>query len=151
SFRIDGGLHLSVFPGIKAVVEKASLANASGGKAANMAEIGKLIVGLKLWPLLSRHFAVQHFELDAAVIHLEVLPNGTPNWKFDTIKPPAAGADGNGKPNSQLKELSVGEVKIVNGLITYDDLKTGKSYEISRITASTGLKSLDSPVKFAGK
>src|SRR5450432_1325162 len=71
TFKIDGSVHLSILPSLKAVVEKASLSNAAGGKAQDMAEVGKLSVGLKLIPLLSRHFEISSFVLEDAVIHLE--------------------------------------------------------------------------------
>lgn len=149
SFKIAGGVHLAVFPGIKAVVEKASLGNAPGGKADTMAEIGRMSVGLKLFPLLSRHFEISSFVLEDAVIHFETDANGKPNWKFDTAK--AETADSGAKGAQQVKEVSLGDVRVVNGLVTYDNAKTGARYELSRITASLGLPNLDSPFKLSGK
>jgi AsmA protein len=148
-FKINGKISLSVFPTIKAHIGDASLGNAPGGKAANMAEIGRLDAGLALFPLLSGHVQVTNFVLRDAVIHLEVEKDGTPNWQFAKgakTATPSESAPTTGGPS----QLSLGDVRLVNGLITYDDLKSGKSYEVKDINARVQLPSLDHPLKING-
>jgi AsmA protein len=150
SFRIAGGVKLEVLPRVHASLEKASLANAPGGKAPWMAEIGRLSVGLKLWPLLSRQVEISSFVLEDAVIHLEVDASGAPNWEFAAAKGTAAEDSVGGAKEAGVKEISLGDVRLVNAQVTYEDRKTGSSYEVSRIGAKIELPSLDAPFKLAG-
>jgi AsmA protein len=151
-FKIAGAVHLNVFPNVRATVEKASLANAAGGQAANLAEIGRFSAGLKLMPLLARRVEISSFVLEDAVIHLEVDAAGKPNWQFDTMKPASSAGGSNPAAGQvkQVKEISLGDVRFVNGSISFDNLKTGASYQLTKIAASVALPSLDAPFKLAG-
>jgi AsmA protein len=150
SFQIAGEVKLEVLPKVHASLEKASLANVPGGKAPWIAEIGRVSVGLKLWPLLARRVEISSFVLEDAVIHLEVDASGAPNWKFAPAQSAAAESSAGGAKDTGVKEISLGDVRLVNALVTYDDRKTGASYEVSRIGAKIELPSLDAPFKVAG-
>lgn len=149
AFKIDGEVKLAILPKLSASLEKASLANVEGGKAPAIAEVGRASVGLKLWPLLSRKFEITSFLLEDAVIHLEVDKKGNPNWKFEG----AGASDGSagGTKSAGASEVSLGDVRLVNGRLTYDDAKSGASYDLSRIGAKLALPSLDSPLKIDGE
>ncbi|MFZ1990278.1 MAG: AsmA family protein, partial [Alphaproteobacteria bacterium] len=148
SFKIEGDVSLSIFSTVKAKVEKASLGNMPGGVAPNMAEIGRLDVGLKLLPLLAHRAEITSFVLNDAVIHLEVDKDGKANWDFaKTKQPEQAQAPSASNP---LSELSLGDVRLVNGLVTYEDLKTGDKKELKNIDAKIELPNLDSPLKIDG-
>jgi AsmA protein len=150
SFNIAGAVKLEVLPKVHASLEKASLANAPGGKAPMMAEIGRLSVGLKLWPLLSRRVEISSFVLEDAVIHLEVDAAGAPNWKLGPVQSAASESSAGGAKDAGVKEISLGDVRLVNALVTYEDRKAGSNYEVSRIGAKIELPSLDAPFKLAG-
>ncbi|MFO1186144.1 MAG: AsmA family protein [Alphaproteobacteria bacterium] len=150
AFKIDGGVKLAILPKVSASLERAALANVDGGKAPAIAEIGRVSVGLKLWPLLARKFEITSFVLEDALIHLEVDQKGNPNWKFE-------GADktkessGDEAKSAKPSEVSLGDVRLVNGHVTYDDAKSGASYDLSRIGAKLALPGLDSPLKIDGE
>ncbi len=151
SFKIDGDVSLSVFPTVKAKVEKASLGNMPGGAAPNMAEIGRLDVGLKLFPLLAHRAEITSFVLNDAIIHLEVGKDGKANWDFpktQTQPEPQQAAAASGE--NPLQELSLGDVRLVNGLVTYENLQTGDKKEIKDINAKIELPNLDQPLKIDG-
>ncbi|HXZ67239.1 MAG TPA: AsmA family protein, partial [Alphaproteobacteria bacterium] len=118
TFKIEGDVSLSIFPTVKAKVEKASLGNMPGGVAPEMAEIGRLDVGLKLLPLLAHRAEITSFVLNDATIHLEVDKDGKANWDFAKTKQPQQQVQPSSASN-QLSELSLGDVRLVNGLVTY--------------------------------
>lgn len=149
AFRIDGAVKLAILPKVAASLEKASLANVDGGKAPAMAEIGRASVGLKLWPLLARKFEITSFVLEDAVIHLEVDQKGNPNWKFEGAD--KAESSESGTKSAKASEVSLGDVRLVNAHVTYDDAKSGATYDLSRIGAKLALPSLDSPLKIDGE
>jgi len=153
-FQINGPVSLRIFPTVEASVSAASLGNSPGGTAKDMADIGRLDVGLALFPLLSHHAEIKSFVLNDPVIHLEVDKSGKTNWNF-AAAPSAAGASAPtpSQPsagNNALSELSLGDVRLVNGLITYQNKETGGHYELSGINAKVALPSLDQPLKFDG-
>lgn len=150
TFKIDGDVSLSVFPTVKAKVEKASLGNMPGGSAPTMAEIGRLDVGLKLFPLLAHRAEITSFVLNDATIHLEVGKDGTANWNFPKTRQPEQAATPASSGENPLQELSLGDVRLVNGLVTYENLQTGDQKEIKNINAKIELPNLDQPLKIDG-
>ena len=77
--RIDGDFGISLFPTVRFSAGKVSLANARGGKAANMVSLDKLNVQVAILPLLSGTVVIDSFVLDKPVINLEVDAQGRPN------------------------------------------------------------------------
>ena len=157
--RIDGDFGISLFPTVKFTAGKVTLANAAGGKAANMVSLDKLNVQVAILPLLSGTVVIDSFVLDKPVINLEVDAQGRPNWGFTPAtadgKPAAASAaaKGEAKPAEGgvgLSGLQLGDVRLVGGRVAYSDAKTGVSHVIDDINMSVSLPSLTSPMAAKG-
>ena len=157
--RIDGEFSFSLLPTVQFTAGKVSLANAPGAKTPNMVSLDKLNVKVALLPLLHGAVQVDSFVLNKPVIDLEVDKEGRPNWQFQTAaaaakpaapkqpapKPAAGGGGGIG-----LKGLQLGDVRLVDGRISYSDARSGAAYTVDNINMTVSLPSLDSPMKADG-
>ena len=156
TLTIDGDVSLSVFPTIQLKASDVRFDNAPGGKAKHMATMGGLDVGLKLLPLLSRNVEVTSFVLSEPVIHLEVDRNGKANWEFEapdsatTGTASEPGEDGPGSGTTGLSNISLNDVRIEEGRVTYSNAQTGEAYDLSAMNAVARLPSLDKPLSFDG-
>ena len=154
---IRGDMRLSLLPRLELEAADVSFANAPGAAQPDMARLKKLLVQLQIWPLLSGRVRVDSFVLVEPVIHLEVDKTGRPNWVFAkaeaaapsggapaTAPAPAAGAPG------EIPEISLGDVRLDNGLLTYTDARSGRHVEISDINMTVSLPDMDSPAAAYG-
>ena len=89
-FAIEGPLEVRVFPVIAVSAEKVRLGNVPGGSQPQMVEIGKVVVRIRFWSLISGPPDVQLFELHDATALLEQGPDGKGNW---IMGPPEAEED----------------------------------------------------------
>ena len=157
--KIDGDFSLSVFPNVEIVAGKVSLENAAGGKAKTMVSLDRLTVRVALMPLLSGNLEVDAFVLNKPQINLEIDKNGKPNWDFakagasaggdKSTKSPSAAGEGSGGA-LPLSGIKLGDVRLVDGRITYSDARTGVSQRLDAINWQIALPSLSSPVDVNG-
>ncbi|HLG87809.1 MAG TPA: AsmA family protein [Alphaproteobacteria bacterium] len=154
--RIEGPLSFSILPSIAIDANNVALANAPGTAPKDMMTLGKLQVGLKLFPLLGGDVEIDKFVLVDPVVHLAIDKSGRPNWDFSTTPPqapPAAKPQAEAEVQSQaqsLRQLRLGEVELTNGTIDYSDARTGAHQEFSKIGLTVKLPSLDDPAAIDG-
>ncbi len=150
--RLDGPISLSAFPSIAVKLEKVALSNAPGGQAKDMVSLSRLDVELKLFPLLTGSVEIGRFILIDPVIALEVDRQGRPNWQFGEAAP-AASQTAPGKPaaGGGPGSISLGDVRIEKGQLSYTDLKTGTRQEIKDLGLMISLPSFSGPLKVDGK
>src|SRR5689334_7669502 len=80
ALKINGPLHVTLFPSLGVSAGNVTLANVPGGHAPYMATIGDLNVAVRFWPLLSGRVEVSEIVLDRPVIDLERDKTGRGNW-----------------------------------------------------------------------
>lgn len=159
--RIDGDFSFSILPNVEFTAGKVELANAKGASPANMVTLDKLKVRVALLPLLSGQVQVDSFVLDKPVIALSVDRNGVPNWQFEKKGPapaktapakqaPAAKPEAGGGGSSMLRGLTLGDVRIVDGKVSYADARTNKTYTLDDVNMKVSLPSLSSPMQLDG-
>jgi len=153
--RIDGEFAISLLPRVQFTAGKVSLANAPGGKAATMASLDRLDVRVAVFPLLSGTVVVDSFVLEKPVISLEVDAQGRPNWQFATAAAagkPAAPAEPSPKAGEGvgLAGLHLGDVRLVDGKVSYSDARTGTTYVADAINMKVSLPSPSSPMSADG-
>jgi AsmA protein len=149
TFTIEGDITLKLLPRVVLHVEQASLSNFEGGKHPLMARMDKASIGVNAIALLSRNVEITQFVLEAPELNLEVSKNGTPNWIF------SSGADEQSDENSEtstpsIDNVSLGDVRIVGGAVTYDNLQNGGTYSFSDVNMKLAMASLDSPFDARG-
>jgi len=153
--RIDGDFKLAVFPNVEFVAGKVSFGNAGGGKAKTMISLDRLAVRVGLMPLLSGDLQIDAFVLEKPRINLEIDKNGRPNWEFTTTssgggktsKSKAGSPTGGAMP---LSGVRLGDVRLVDGTITYSDARTGASHRLDSINWKIALPALSSPAEING-
>jgi AsmA protein len=149
--EIRGDFALSLLPRFELVAEDVVFANAPGATEPEMATLKSLLVQLQVWPLLSGEIKVDSFVLIEPVIHLEVDGDGRANWDFGKKhEPRAETAEREAPEDSDLAQISLGDVRLENGLVTYRDARSGQAIEISNINMTLSLPDVDGPVSAEG-
>jgi AsmA protein len=96
--------------------------------------------------------------LERPVINLEIDSQGRPNWEFASAEAggkPAAPAVPAGQPDrggdgAALRGLQLGDVRLVDGRLTYRDARSGVEQVVDDIDMSVSLPSLASPMAADG-
>lgn len=163
---IAGDVSISAWPALAANIGDVTFANAPGGKSENMATMKELRAELAIMPLLSGKVQVDEFVLREPVINLEIARNGTPNWQFEPAAAPADPApapqdtqsgggdttstDGSSGGGLAPTEVSLANMTIENGQISYSDAQSGAAYNFSDVDVTLNLPSLDEQLNVAG-
>ena len=147
---IDGPLKVSILPTPKIEATDLRLANVPGAADPDMARIGSLELRLALGPLLGGEIAVTGLEMVEPVIELQRLPDGRPNWLFESVPAPATGEGAAGEPESGLEMTRLDSATITNGTIVYHHADGRPSERIEGIDATLSARSLKGPFRGDG-
>lgn len=158
---IDGDVQLTILPNLAVTAEGVRFSNAPDGSAPEMATLESLRATVQLLPLIGGDIAIDEFVLVKPEILLEVNEQGRPNWQFGDAAAQAADAtatgdqaagdqSGGGGAVSALSGLSLGDVRIVEGKVTYIDRATDTREEITDLNLELSLPDIDSPFNAAG-
>src|SRR5260370_38275310 len=79
-------------------------------------------------------------------IVLETDANGVPNWQF---QPGAGAAQPTGAPAAGF-HLAVGELRIVQGTLSYTNPQSGQTFKAEEVAATASVGSLAGPMSIAG-
>jgi AsmA protein len=145
--RIDGDFKLGLFPRVEFVAGKVSLANAPKGQVKNMLTLDRLTVRVAVMPLLSGNLEVDTLVVDKPVINLEVNRAGKPNWQFAAAGKSAPAKSGG---SAGLSGIKLGDVRLVDGRVSYIDKKSGTTQKLGGINLKVALPSLSSPMRAEG-
>ena len=135
-------LGLSLRPTL--TVSGVSLANPLGFSRPAMATLERLDVKLALIPLLSRRIEIDQLVLVKPDIMLETNAQGRPNWQFTPQSSPNAPRTGTAAPQKSASAISVGDVRIENGTLTWRDDVTGRNAVLGLTSARATAASPDS-------
>lgn len=147
--RLAGDLKLSIFPAIGVQAGKVSVANAPGAREPLLASVENIVIGVALAPLLRREVQITRLVLDQPVINLEVDRSGAANWAFsrgDREAPVQAVGDAAEGGVS----VSIADVRLNDGRISYRDLKSGTSHVAEDIDMTVGLPAANAPLRLDG-
>ncbi|MGE0409619.1 MAG: AsmA family protein [Amphiplicatus sp.] len=142
---IGDGLRLKIIPQTAFRVEGLEIANEEGFAAPYLARVKAAEIGVKLIPLLSKSVVIDHFILTEPEINLARAADGRVNWNIAGGGKESAGAGG-----GEVKDLRLGDVRIIDGKATYADAQGGKNYEASDIDLAIRLDSLQEPLEANG-
>ena len=79
------------------------MANADWASEPDMVRVGKLDVGIELWPLLRKQVVQPWIRVEKPVIHAERDSNGRNNWTFES--PEKAGPEGQEREPMPLPKI----------------------------------------------
>jgi len=165
-FKIGGPASFTFFPSVGMRVRDVSLSAPPemGGEPLLSAE--SLDVGVRLWPLLRQQIVVDRLVLQKPVFNLRVDAQGRRSWDMAagaappvrfaqaattlTDAPMVVAANGERRHDIELGELSLGDVRIVDGTAHYSDERSGTSQQVTAIDADVQAPSLVRPVDAKG-
>ncbi|MEM9169846.1 MAG: AsmA family protein [Pseudomonadota bacterium] len=149
---IEGDVTFRLLPSLRFDVDGMSVGNPDGFDAPYFAKADSASLGVALVPLLSRDVRLTRFILDRPEIALVKRDDGAVNWIFGAPAPAAdeepgpAEADASEPGAAALSDLRLGDIRIVNGAVRYDDRSTGSTLAIADLNVNAVLKSLDQPL-----
>lgn len=186
---IRGPTSFTFYPAIGVTMSKVSLSAPPGMSAPPTVQMDRLLVSVKLLPLLSQQVAVNQLILTNPVFDLRVDAGGRKSWDFagsgvarpvrvaqaqtdtsndasdlppealDFMKnatdqkptPDAANRKSSGGTSvAALKELTLDDVRIVNGTLVYTDETAKSQEEVRPLNVKLSLKSLSRPLSASG-
>ena len=170
--KIAGPASFTFFPSIGVRVADVSLSAPPGMDGEPLFAAQSLDVGVRLWPLLRQEIVVDRLVLHKPIFNLRVDSQGRKSWDMASSAAPlrfaqaattltdvpasamTVAANTDEAPGSARKlsvaELSLGDVRIVDGTARYSDERDGTSREITAIDAEVQAPSLASPVDAKG-
>ena len=147
---LEGPIHLALSLQPTLTVQGASLSNPPGFSRPQMVTLQRLDLQLALLPLLHHQVDITRLVLVKPDILLEIDAHGHPNWQFtpeQTAPAPQSGASTGGATSST--SISVAEVRVQDGTITWRDDATGKSAVLSVSSLETSAASPDANMHLA--
>lgn len=148
---IKGETSLSVIPALAIELSDVSLSNPKGMRTGDTLSAQRMQVKLPLLPLISGELQLDQFVLTRPQISLLKDENGQVNWDFGGgSKNTQPGANTNSGAGPALSDISLGKIKIIEGLLTYQDQQTGSSQKMSNINVDVAMTSLSSPLSITG-
>ena len=143
---IDGPMKLSVFPVPRISAQQVHFANAAGATGAQMVDVRWIGASPSWLALLQGRVEVGRVTLYQPTIVLETDANGVPNWQF---QPGAGAVQPEGAPAAGF-HLALGELRIVQGTISYTNPQSGQTFKAEDVAATASVGSLAGPFSISG-
>ncbi|MBK1668021.1 hypothetical protein CKO28_08225 [Rhodovibrio sodomensis] len=161
SLTIAGDLSLSILPRTQLTANQVRFANADWAETPQMAQFERMQVRVNPFALLSGELQVESFVLRQPVIHLAKNAQGQGNWQFAGMQgggqaggqpagDTAGGGAGGGTGTGPLQDISLNDVRLVDGTVTYRDAQSGQTTKITGVNMTVNLASLDAPMTADG-
>jgi AsmA protein len=141
--RVDGPVHLSMFPSLNLVADDVGIAQPSSGSTAEIATAKRLEFDLALRDLLSGKIKITEVTLIDPMITV-------PQTKAPA-KGGAAGEAGKGAASASLQNLSLDKLMIENGTVILPPSGGKPGKQISGLMLETSLPSMADPVDLDAK
>ena len=142
-FTFRGDPSLDLYPYLTIRLPEATLSNPGGEDDDPFMTMDAMIGKLELLPLLSGRLEFARFRLLQPRIHLTVDRTGRGNWIMDqgVIGSQIAKGDKDvisdeTDPPSGLADVSLGRFVIRDGIVTFDDARTGRHEEFTKVNVS---------------
>ena len=143
--------HVSLTPSIS--LDNVAVANAPWGKAKQMLTAGSIEARFALLPLIHRRFDIVEVVLSHPTIALETDASGRGNWEFGPAATASGAVAGSAAASGAATAISVSNVVIDDGEVSYRDGATGKVTAIGIDHLTLHSANADAPVAvdFRGK
>jgi AsmA protein len=168
---IAGAASFSFFPSLGVRVGDVSLSAPPGMGGDPFLRAASFDAGVRLLPLLRQEIVVDRLVLNEPVFALRVDREGRRSWDMasgtapqpvrlaqagrDSLTDVPAGDSTGGRTRaaahlSEIAELSLGDIRIVDGTVRYHDEREASAYEVAAINARLELASLARPLDAKG-
>ncbi|MEM8771570.1 MAG: AsmA family protein [Pseudomonadota bacterium] len=149
---IGDDISIRIFPQTSFKANNLAIANAEGFEGETLARVANADIGVKLFPLFSGAVIIDRFVLIEPEITLARKANGDVNWNLttnDTVEELPAD-DTPQDSGSSVRDISLGDVRIVDGKATFTDGAAKKTYALDDIDIAVRLTSLNEPLEVDG-
>ncbi len=127
---LDGDISWTIYPNLGLKIQKVSLSNPDGFKAANLVEVNSADVSVALIPLLSHKVIFKNLVIDGLKVGL-IEQNGNNNWTFT---PPQEKPSEPGKPSEPAPiHIEFSSLSLTNTTISYDDFDHKKHQGVKNV------------------
>jgi AsmA protein len=137
-------ISFKIFPNTAFSVSDLVVANAEGFSGDHLARVERADIGVKLMPLFGGRVEISRFILTKPDLNLQKAKSGAVNWNLASQ---TAAPQPDGAPAQGPKELSLGDVRLVDGRAVYADAAAGKTFTLDSINADVRLASLAEPLE----
>ena len=139
---LAGEPNLSIYPHLAVTIDRLTIANPQGMGDDPFLVADEVTTRLHLLPLLTGRVALDTFELVRPRVHLISDGNGRANWQM-------AAGDGQGGP--AIGDLALGQVRIDDGTVVYDDLADKRHEELDAVNLDIAWAAPDAAASGNGK
>ncbi|SEO62909.1 Uncharacterized protein involved in outer membrane biogenesis [Rhodospirillales bacterium URHD0017] len=143
---IEGAMRLRMLPVPRVSAQRVHFANATGAEGAQMVDVRWVGASPSWWALLRGAVEIGQLTLYQPTIVLETDADGVPNWQF---KPGAGASQPEGAPAEGF-HLAIGELKVVEGTLSYTNPQTHQTIKAERVDATARVRSLQGPLTISG-
>ena len=142
-------LSFRIIPRTAFHVENLEIANADGFEGDYLARVGEADIGVKLFKLMSGSVEVDRFVLTEPDIVLVRKADGEVNWNLADRSGETEATNNNNGANN-IRDIRLGDVRIVDGKARFTDAAANKTYAAEDIDLSIILNSLSEPLEADG-
>ncbi|TMO67461.1 AsmA family protein [Pseudoalteromonas aurantia] len=149
TLQIAGDSEVSILPSLNVTLNNVRLSNMTTGSAEDMLSMEQLSVHIPWLSLLSGEAKLERFVIHNPTVTLETDKQGQPNWQLFPTQdnlPTLAQTKTTQQPSAVSLpsgfDVSLGEVAIYGGSITYIDGQTGVQHSVNELDLSIQLPSL---------
>lgn len=141
---IGDNLRFKLVPKTAFHVSDLKIANAEGFEAPHLAFVKEADIGVKLWPMLTGGAVeIDRFVLTEPDINLARAKDGRINWNLASAPAPEG-------QQGATRDVQLGDVRIIDGKVSYADGAARKTYNFDDIDAAVTLKNLKEPLEVDG-
>ena len=139
---IGGDISFVVLPAPHLTLNNVSVANVAGGENPDFLRVGQVDVEVALTPLLSGQISATSVKIARPLIHLEIGPDGTNNWR-DLVSLPLLRENGFFAPSS----VSLEKVIFEEGAVTFHDRRADRNWRVEHLNGDVTATSLVGPMR----
>ncbi len=150
---IEGEKSLSILPSLSLELNQVSLTNMEGGSQPNMISMERLDIHIPWMALLSGELSIERFVIEEPAILLETDAEGDANWDLIAAAEPAPEVEAAPIKATTLPsgfDISLGEVAIRGGSLTYIDGQAGTEERLDELGLAIELPSLYQALQLKG-
>ena len=174
---VNGDVSLALYPAVGVELNDVALSGPPGRLNAGLVTMERLRLDVPVLPLLQRKVAVERFNLVRPVFTLSVDKNGRNNWTFEQaslapllrkerfawrpehavgaalslVGTARAATQSSGGALGGLENVSLGDVRVVDGEVRYRDAASRTREDIKAINVSLALGELNGPLTGEGR
>ncbi|KAF7772388.1 AsmA protein [Pseudoalteromonas citrea] len=149
TLQIAGDSKVSIFPSLNITLNNVRFSNMATGSTEHMLSMEQLSVHIPWLSLLSGEAKLERFVINDPVITLETDQQGQPNWQLFPTQADAPVTQQTAKSQQPSAvtlpsgfDVSLGEVAIYGGSLTYIDGQTGVKQQLNELDLNIQLPSL---------